>query len=125
MRMLGNILWLIFGGFFTAMEYVSMGIAFCVTLIGIPFGLQCFKLALLSLFPFNSEIVPGEFQSGCLSMVLNIIWIFTGGIIICLTHCLFALLCAITIIGIPFAIQHMKLARLSLSPFGKTIISKA
>lgn len=125
MRMLGNILWLIFGGFVSATEYVTMGIALCFTIIGIPFGLQCFKLALLSLFPFNSQVVPGNFQSGCISIIFNIIWIFTGGIVISLTHCLFALLCAISIIGLPFAVQHMKLARLSLAPFGKNIISKA
>lgn len=124
MRMLGNIIWLILGGFVSAAEYVALGIGLCFTIIGIPFGLQCFKLALLSLFPFSSEVVPGEFQSGCISIVFNIIWIFTGGLLICLTHCLFALLCAITIIGIPFAVQHMKLARLSLAPFGKNIISK-
>lgn len=122
--MLGNLIWLLLGGFVTAMEYVTMGLAFCATLIGIPLGLQCFKLALLALFPFNSEVKDGNFQSGCLSLLLNIIWLFTGGIPIFLTHCLFALLCAITIIGIPFAVQHMKLAKLSLSPFGKTITSK-
>ena len=88
----------------------------CFTIVGIPFGYQCIKLSLLALVPFGKEIRNGERASGCLSTLMNIIWIFVGGIWIALTHLIFALLCAISIIGLPFAKQHMKLASLSPHP---------
>lgn len=121
MTLLGNILWLILGGLITAVEYLLGGVALCLTIIGIPFGLQSFKLAGLALFPFGRQVTTAPGSSGCLSLVMNIIWLIVGGIWIALTHLLFALLCAITIIGIPFALQHFKLAGLALAPFGKEI----
>ncbi len=122
MSLLGNLLWItIGGGFFIFIEYLIGGIILCCTIIGIPFGIQCIKLSILGLFPFGSDIVQNEYASGCLSLIMNVIWILAGGIWIALTHLGFALLCAITIIGIPFAVQHMKLATLALTPFGKEI----
>lgn len=122
MSAIGNILWIVFGGgFFLFLEYFFGGILLCLTIIGIPFGLQCIKLSFAALFPFGKEIVHVEGSSGCLSLVMNIIWILCGGIWIAITHLIFALLCAITIIGIPFALQHIKLMSLSLTPFGKQI----
>lgn len=122
MSILGNILWmLIGGGLLIFLEYVIGGLLLCVTIIGIPFGLQCFKLSILGLVPFGKDVVTNEIKSGCLSTVMNLLWILLGGIWITLTHLIFALLCAITIIGIPFATQHMKLAKLALTPFGKEI----
>ena len=93
-----------------------------VTIIGIPFGLQTLKLAMLALWPFGSEIRLRSGNPGCLSTCMNVIWIFTGGIWICLTHIIFGILFAITIVGIPFALQHFKLAALALTPFGREII---
>lgn len=93
-----------------------------VTIIGIPFGIQTLKLAILSLWPFGAEIRLKAGNSGCLSTIMNLIWIFIGGFWICLTHLLFGVLFAITIIGIPFAMQHFKLAGLALTPFGKEIV---
>ena len=81
------------------------------------------KLSLLALLPFGKEIVDEGSTSGCLSLVMNVIWIILGGIAITLTHLVFGLLCAITIIGIPFAKQHLKLAGLALTPFGKGVRS--
>ncbi len=121
MRLLGNIIWILFGGLAVAMEYASMGIAFCATIVGIPFGLQLFKLALLALLPFGQKPQFREGQPGCLNFGFNIIWMLTGGILISLTHLFFGALLGITIVGIPFAKQHFKLMRLAFTPFGKNI----
>ncbi|MDI6868707.1 MAG: YccF domain-containing protein [Coprothermobacterota bacterium] len=123
MSLIGNILWIILGGFLIALEYFLGGLILCLTIVGIPFGAQCFKLAYLALFPFGKEVVTKEVASNPLWILMNILWLLFGGIWIALTHLVFALLCAITVIGIPFALQHIKLAGLSLSPFGKEISS--
>lgn len=123
MSIIGNILWItIGGGIFIFLEYLIGGFLLCLTIIGIPFGYQCFKIALLGLIPFGRKIVNKESSTGCLSTLMNVIWILIGGIWISITHLIFALLCAITIIGIPFATQHIKLASLALTPFGKEIV---
>ncbi len=122
MSVLGNVLWLILGGgIILFLEYAFGGLILCVTIVGIPFGIQCFKLAGLALFPFGREVEAGKSHEGCLAIVMNVIWILCGGIWVALTHIVFMVLCAITIIGIPFAKQHLKLAALSLAPFGKTV----
>lgn len=122
MNLLGNIIWLIFGGLLVFIEYMISGLLLCLTIIGIPFGIQCFKIGIMSLAPFGREVreVPGD--TGCLSTLFNIIWIVVGGIWIALTHLVFGILLAITIIGIPFARQHFKLMSLSLTPFGKEVV---
>lgn len=121
MKLLGNIIWVLFGGFFIFLEYISAGIGLCVTIIGIPFGIQSFKLAVLALWPFGYRAEDRPQQSGCLNTFMNVLWLFIGGIPICLTHLLFGIVFYITIIGIPFGKQHFKLAKLSLTPFGKDI----
>lgn len=122
MNLLGNIIWLIFGGFVIAFEYFVSGIIMCLTIIGIPFGFQAMKIGLLALFPFGQTTIVTEQNSGCLSTVMNIIWIFCGGIWIALTHLVFGVLLCITIIGIPFGRQHFKLMAMSFTPFGRTIV---
>ena len=124
MKLLGNILWLIFGGFFTALEYFAAGIALAVTIIGIPFALQSFKLGIMMLAPFSQEAVKRETESGFLWTIMNFVWFFVGGIWITLTHFLFGVFFYITIIGIPFGKQHFKLMNTSLSPFGRDIVAK-
>lgn len=124
MSLFANIIWFVFGGIIIAIEYLIASILLMLTIVGIPFGLQTLKLAMLALWPFGSEIRMKPSSSGCLSTVINIIWICIGGIWISLTHLLFGLLFAITIVGIPFAIQHFKLAGLALTPFGKEIVKK-
>ena len=121
MKILGNIIWFVFGGFIVAIEYVIASLLMMITIIGIPFGLQTLKLAEMALFPFGKKIVKSETSSGCLSLIMNIIWFFVGAIPIILTHLLFGLLFCITIIGIPFGLQHFKLMRLAFSPFGKMV----
>ncbi|WP_010662408.1 YccF domain-containing protein [Marinilabilia salmonicolor] len=118
MSLLGNLIWLIFGGLITAIEYFVASILLMITIIGIPFGLQTLKLGLLALWPFSQRVVPSSSNGGCLSTIMNIIWILIGGIWIAATHLIFGVLLAITIIGIPFAKQHFKLAGLALTPFG-------
>jgi uncharacterized membrane protein YccF (DUF307 family) len=121
MNLIGNVLWIVLCGWVIFCQYVAAGLVLCGTIIGIPFGVQCFKLAIVGLIPFGREIEPKhEFGEG-LSLVFNVLWIVTGGVTIALTHVLFAALFAVTIIGIPFALQHWKLAKLSLLPFGKEI----
>jgi uncharacterized membrane protein YccF (DUF307 family) len=92
-----------------------------MTIIGIPFGMQLIKLSFLGLFPFGKRIRDTQLANGCLFTLFNIIWIITGGLIISLTHLVFALICGVTIIGIPFALQHIKLASVALTPFGKDV----
>lgn len=122
MRLIGNIVWLVFGGFITATEYAVAGIALCLTIVGIPFGFQCFKLALFELMPFGLEAQKVEDGHGCLYTVMNVIWFFVGAIPLVLTHLLIGILFAVTIIGWPFAKQHFKLMSLSLTPFGRDIV---
>ena len=121
MKTLGNIIWLIFGGFLTAIEYFVASLGMMITIIGIPFGVQTFKLGVLALWPFGQKISDTGSSGGCLNVLMNIIWILIGGIWICLTHLVFGILLCITIIGIPFGKQHFKMAGLALTPFGKQI----
>ena len=124
MSILGNILWIILGGgIFIFLEYLISGFVLCLTIIGIPFGVQCLKLSFLGLVPFGKEVVDKESYTGCLAVFMNVLWILLGGVWITLTHIIFAVLCAITIIGLPFAKQHIKLASLALTPFGRAIVT--
>ena len=123
MRFLGNIIWFIFGGVFIALEYFVASFLLCLTIVGIPFGIQTFKLGLLALWPFGKTIKEKENTSGCLSIFMNVWWIIFGGLAICISHLLMGILFSITIIGLPFGKQHFKLAGLALVPFGKEIIS--
>ncbi|MGN6163961.1 MAG: YccF domain-containing protein [Flavisolibacter sp.] len=124
MNTLGNIIWLLFGGLFSVLGYCVGGFALCLTIIGIPFGLQCFKLAGFVLWPFGRRAVSTASSGGCLSVLLNIVWIVCGGLWIAIGHIVFGFLLFITIIGIPLARQHFKLVEISLMPFGKTIVNQ-
>lgn len=121
MSTFGNIIWVIFGGLLVAIEYALASLVLMITIIGIPFGLQSLKLAELAFLPFGRKIVHKESSSGCISVFMNIIWFFVGGLPIALTHLAYGVLFYITIIGIPFGKQHFKLMRLAFVPFGKRI----
>jgi len=121
MSFLGNIIWIIFGGIFIFFQYLFGGLVLCLTIVGIPFGIQCFKFAIVGLAPFGVKITDTSSNIGCLSTVMNIIWLVFGGIWIVLTHLVFGLLLCITVIGIPFGLQRFKLMNLAFSPFGKSI----
>jgi len=122
MNGMGNIIWLLFGGLWAALGYLVGGFVLCVTIVGIPWGLQCFKLAGLVLWPFGRQVVSSSQQSGCLSSLFNIIWIICGGWYTALVHIVMGILLSLTIIGIPWGRQHFKLIEISLMPFGKRII---
>src|SRR5579872_1007780 len=102
MNLIGNLIWLIFGGLAAALGYVVGGIVLCLTIFGIPFGLQCFKIASLELWPFGRQVVSTGRPMGCLSILCNLIWLLCGGLYTALVHLFFAVLLFITIIGIPF-----------------------
>ena len=119
MSCLGNLLWFIFGGFISGLSWALAGCLWCITIIGVPYGIQCFKFASMSFFPFGKEIVSG---GGTVSFLVNILWILVSGIPLALEHVTFGCLLCITVIGIPFGLQHFKLAKLALMPFGASII---
>ncbi|MDE6078056.1 MAG: YccF domain-containing protein [Muribaculaceae bacterium] len=121
MNILLNIIWVVFGGLMIAVEYAISSVAMMLTIIGIPFGIQTIKLAQVALWPFGTDITSDGWPSGCLAGIMNIIWWFVGGFPIALTHLVWGLLFCITIVGIPFGMQHFKLMKLALFPFGKTV----
>ena len=121
MRFIGNLFWLILGGLVISLYYAIVAIFYCITIIGIPFGIQLFKMAGLALWPFGRNVGSGSNDGGCLSLLMNIIWIVCGGIEIAILHLIFGLICCVTLVGIPFGMQHFKMSLLALVPFGKVI----
>lgn len=119
MRLLGNILWIIFGGFLSALGWFVAGLIWCVTIVGIPVGLQCFKLASISLNPFGKEVSYDG--GGAVSFILNVIWFVVSGLWLAIGNFIAGLLWCITIIGIPFGMQFFKIAKLALRPFGASV----
>jgi len=119
--LIGNIIWLILGGLITGAGYIIGGLLICVTIIGIPWGIQAIKLGIASLFPFGKEVVETERGGGCLGAVFNILWLVLFGWEIALAHAIFGLILTITIIGIPFGKQHFKLFKMALLPFSYQI----
>jgi len=118
MSLIGNILWFIFGGFVTAILWFFIGLGWCITIIGIPVGLQAFKMAGLALAPFGRNVTYG---GGAGSLLLNILWIIFGGFALAIVHLSLGLACFVSIIGIPFGIQYFKMAKLALMPFGASV----
>ncbi|HEX2947430.1 MAG TPA: YccF domain-containing protein [Clostridia bacterium] len=119
MSFIGNIFWLILGGFVLSILWLVSGLLLCVSIIGIPFGVQCFKIAGFVFWPFGREIDPGNFGAG--GLIMNIIWLILFGWEFAISHLIFGLVLCVTIIGIPFGLQHFKLAMLGLIPFGARI----
>ncbi len=122
MKFLGNLVWLLFGGLLTALMYWVAGLVMCITIVGIPFGVQLFKIGTLSLWPFGHELVPTANEGSCMQLIFNILWIVLGWWEIALTHLTFGLILCCTIVGIPWGVQHFKLAIGSLLPFGKEVV---
>lgn len=120
MSCLGNLIWMIFGGIVNALGWLFFGVLWCITIIGIPIGLQCFKMAKLQLAPFGKDVVT--IDDGGVSLIMNILWLIFGGLFMCLANLISAVFLCITIIGIPFAMQSVKIAKLSLMPFGKDVV---
>jgi uncharacterized membrane protein YccF (DUF307 family) len=121
MTFLGNLLWLVFGGLLAAIGYWVTGLGLCLTVVGIPFGLMNFRIGLATLAPFGKEVVERPHANSALRVIFNVLWIFSAGWGLALHHLLWALVLAITIVGIPFAKQHLKLIPLALMPFGRDL----
>jgi uncharacterized membrane protein YccF (DUF307 family) len=121
MSLLGNILWLVFGGLIAGIGYILGGLLVCLTIVGIPFGIQAMKIGVATFAPFGKEIVERKEANSPLRLILNVIWLLVVGWEIALAHAASALVLAITIIGIPFAMQHLKLIPLALLPFGRDL----
>jgi uncharacterized membrane protein YccF (DUF307 family) len=118
MSLIGNVVFFVFGGFIIFLGYVLGGILLCLTIIGIPFGLMCFRLAGSVIAPFGREVRETEPPGGILTLIMNIIWIILPGLELAIMHLVLALLFAVTIIGFPIAVQHVKLVPMALLPFG-------
>ena len=125
MKILGNIVWLIFGGLNIALEYFVASLVLMITIVGIPFGIATFRLGILALWPFGSHIEDKEENSGCLDLLMNVLWFFVGGIWICLSHLFYGVILCITIVGIPWGKMHFRLMRLAFTPFGKRVVNNA
>jgi uncharacterized membrane protein YccF (DUF307 family) len=123
MKILGNLIWLIFGGIIIAVEYFAGSLVLIITIVGIPFGIQTLKMGSLAIWPFGRDSRVHTRASGCLYILMNVLWLLCGGIWIALTHALFGLLLCMSLVGIPFGLQHFKLTAIALSPFGRDIIS--
>ena len=121
MSLFGNIIWLIFGGFLSGLGYILGGLILCLTLVGIPFGIANIKLGFATFAPFGKELQNKPDSDGCLNTVMNLIWLIVFGWEIALLHLIHAAILAVTIIGIPFAMQHIKLIPMSLFPFGRRL----
>jgi len=118
MGILGNILWFIFGGFFSGLGWIIAGIIWCATIVGIPVGVQCFKLSILSFMPFGREV---RYEGGAVSFIVNILWFIFSGLELAIANALLGLLLCATIVGIPFGLQYFKIAKLALAPFGAVV----
>lgn len=126
MKLIGNILWMIFGGLATALEYITASVILMMTIVGIPFGIATLRIGLYVLWPFGQKVVDKDtgMAHGCLDVAMNILWILTGGIFIWCTHILLGLLLCLTVIGIPFGRKQFTMARLALTPFGKQVVAE-
>ena len=119
MNFIGNLIWIICGGLFSAIGWWLAGILWCITIVGIPVGLQCFKMSSLSLNPFGKEVID---EGGAVSCLLNIIWFFVSGLELAIGNFIIGCILCVTIFGIPFGMQFFKIARLALFPFGARIV---
>lgn len=119
MSILGNILWFVFGGAISGLSWCLAGVLWCISIVGIPVGLQCFKIARLTFFPFGKEVIYG---GGAGSLLLNVLWIILSGLPLALEHLVFGAILCVTIVGIPFGLQQFKLAKLALMPFGAAVV---
>ena len=120
LQLLGNLIWILLGGLVAAIEYFLAGLLLCITIVGIPFGLQCFKIAAVILAPFGASIDKDPNAVVPLNCLMNLLWLIPG-ILISLTHLAAGIGCCITIIGIPFGLMHFKLIKIAFSPFGRVV----
>ena len=121
---LGNVIWLLFAGIWLMFGYVIAGLLACLTIIGIPFGVQAFKLAGYALWPFNRMVVRDTTRDGALSILGNVVWFIVGGWWLAAAHIVFAFFLVITVVGAPLALASLKMAGLALAPFGRKVVPR-
>ena len=122
MSILMNLLWIILGGgIFIFFGYLIGGLVLCCTIVGIPFGVQLIKLSILGLTPFGKEVNTERSADGLIPILMNVLWWVFGGVEVAIVHLVFALILTLTVVGIPFAKQHIKMLQLSLVPFGARV----
>ena len=124
MNLIGNIIWGVFGGLLLSLGYLFGGLILCLTIVGIPFGVQIMRLGMFALWPFGGEVKPTDNVMGCLPVLMNVLWIIFGGIEVALTHLTLGIVFCITIIGIPFGLQHFKLMMYAILPFGHRVVRR-
>ena len=124
MNLIGNIIWVVFGGLLLSLGYIFGGLILCLTIVGIPFGVQIMRLGMFALWPFGGEVKPTDNVMGCLPVLMNVLWIIFGGIEVALTHLTLSIVFCITIIGIPFGLQHFKLMMYAILPFGHRVVRR-
>src|SRR5579863_16792 len=129
MTLVLNILWFIFGGWISGLAWLFAGVLLAITIVGLPWSAAAFRIGLFSFAPFGRQIVPrqsvtgrGDLGTGPMGFLLNVVWVLLAGWWLALHHLVLAVALAVTIIGIPFAIQHVKLALISFAPVGQTVI---
>ena len=122
MSLIGNLIWFIFGGFLLGLVYIFGGLILCLTIVGIPFGVQIMKLGTFAMWPFGGEVRPKPNATGCLQIIMNVLWIIFGGIEVALSHLTLGVVFCCTIIGIPFGLQHFKLMLYAVLPFGHEVV---
>ena len=118
MKVLGNIVWFVFGGFIMSLGWFIVGLLWCCSIVGIPVGIQCLKFAKLTLWPFGKEV---EYGKGVGNFLVNILWLIFGGLELAFGFVMFGLLFCVTLIGLPFGLQMFKLGKLALMPFGAKV----
>ena len=121
MKLIGNIIWVIFGGLLISLGYLFGGLVLCLTIVGIPFGVQIMRLGMFALWPFGGDVKPMDNATGCLQIVMNVLWIIFGGIEVALSHMAIGVVFCCTIIGIPYGIACFRIAGFAFFPFGRTI----
>ncbi|MBR4994719.1 MAG: YccF domain-containing protein [Alistipes sp.] len=124
MSLIGNIIWVVFGGALLSLGYLFGGLVLCLTIVGIPFGVQIMRLGMFALWPFGGVVKSADNVGGCLPVLMNVLWIIFGGIEVALAHLSMGVVFCITIIGIPFGIQHFKLMMYALLPFGHRVVRR-
>lgn len=124
MNFIGNIIWVIFGGAIISLVYLLGGLLLCLTIVGIPFGVQIMRLGKFALWPFGGDVRPKRNATGCLQLLMNVLWIIFGGIEVALAHLSLGVVFCCTIIGIPFGLQHFKLMLYALLPFGHEVVRR-
>lgn len=122
MSLIGNILWLVLGGLLIALIYFVAGFLICLTVVGIPFGVQLMKIGILALSPFGKEVQVTPRFNGCLCIFMNVLWFLIGGWEVASLHLGIGLVCVLTVVGIPFGLQHFKMAMVAVFPFGVTAV---